>query len=479
VLDRTEVHMKFANMLAITSNPYLSMAVWIALLLAALYFARKPFHRAILALSRQFYHVMRWTAKALSVAEQRVLRRNKQLLIAAGLKKAERTAERELFRISASVSRDLQNYPNLHRQVSEIVSELEEDYAHSAEVPPSLPNWIPVIESISKIEPSGGAMVANMLAEINRTLTQQHKTALESFRSSIASRHSGLNKMRPLWRKVTRILASIEKSITSLTQRSRSIDRYMDEYKALRQQTAPAVEALSVSVLSQLFLNGLLLSIATAGAYLYYQLILLPLTPVFGGMEPTVPVRLAALIMVLIALAMGLFLMESMGITRLFPAICGLDNRMRPKLMWIFLAMLTLLAAIAAVLAWLPVSAGIASTSNGADPIGRYVPAIGRMVIGFTLPFVLAFFAIPLEAFMSPFRVLIGWMTAALMCGTGLSLRLIGRLGMSIGRLLISIYDLAIFPALWLENLFIGLKTGADHLKDTKPGNPSVSTDPG
>ena len=42
--------MPLANMLSITSNTFLSMMIWIVLLLAALYFARKPFHRAMSSL---------------------------------------------------------------------------------------------------------------------------------------------------------------------------------------------------------------------------------------------------------------------------------------------------------------------------------------------------------------------------------------------------------------------------------------------
>jgi hypothetical protein len=467
--------MNFANMLAITSNPYLSMAIWIALVLAALYFARRPFHRAIQAVVGQFYQLMRLTASGLSTLEQRVIQRNRQLMISAGIEKAERTAERELFRISAAVNRDLHIYPGLHRQLSEIVNKLEQDYVQSAEVPPSLPNWIPVIESIAQIDTSKSAMVASMLAEIRRTLSQQHQKALESFRNSSASRHANLNKMRPQWRKVTRILGSLEKSIARLNQRSRSIDRYMETYETLCKKTNPAVEALSVSILSQIALNGLLLSVAAAGAYFYHQMLSLPLSRVFEAVGPGGPAGFAATIVVSIALSMGLFLMESLRITRLFPAIGSLDDRTRLKLMWAFLSVLLLVAAFGALLAWLPAPAVIATTSS---PAGLLLE-VGRMGITFILPFLLSFFAIPFEGFVSPFRVLTGWGAAAMLRATVLGLRLLGRLGISIGRLVISAYDLTIFPALWLEHLFLGLKTGSVPLKDKKRDRASTPADSG
>ena len=56
--------MPIANMLSITSNPFLSMLIWIALLLAALYFARKPFHRTVSSLCKIIHNAMRLSAAA-------------------------------------------------------------------------------------------------------------------------------------------------------------------------------------------------------------------------------------------------------------------------------------------------------------------------------------------------------------------------------------------------------------------------------
>ena len=64
--------MPIANMLSITSNPFLSMLIWIALLLAALYFARKPFHRAISSLCKIIHNAMRLTAASVLSAEKRL-----------------------------------------------------------------------------------------------------------------------------------------------------------------------------------------------------------------------------------------------------------------------------------------------------------------------------------------------------------------------------------------------------------------------
>ena len=54
--------MTFANMLNITSSPALSILIWIILFLLALYFARRPFHRAVMSFSKIIYNGMRFTA---------------------------------------------------------------------------------------------------------------------------------------------------------------------------------------------------------------------------------------------------------------------------------------------------------------------------------------------------------------------------------------------------------------------------------
>jgi len=123
--------MPLANMMSITSNTFLSMMIWIVLLLAALYFARKPFHRAMSSLSRIIHNAMRLTAASVMSAEKKLVQRNREVLMAAGLESAERLVEREFDRINAAVVRDLEGYPNLQRQLSEMTTRLDEAQPHA------------------------------------------------------------------------------------------------------------------------------------------------------------------------------------------------------------------------------------------------------------------------------------------------------------------------------------------------------------
>lgn len=464
--------MPIANMLSITSNPFLSMLIWIALLLAALFFARRPFHRAVGSLCRILHNAMRLTAAFVLSAEKHLVRHNREVLLTAGLERAERLVEREFSRINAAVVRDLDSFPHLQRQLTDLTTRLDEDYRSSADLPPSLPNWLPVIESIANIEHSGDSMVSNMLGEINRTLKEQHKSAIDNYRNSNAQRHSILNKMRPVWRKVQKGLANVNKSIENLNFRAQRIDRFMNEYEQIRQQTDKAARMLTSSSLTHFFVSGLFLAIAFGAALINFNLIALSTASIFGvasRIGPYTTSDVASLFIILLQLTLGLFLMESLRITRLFPVVGALDDRMRYILIWVTLAILTVLAGVESSLALMSdqIAQNMQALRLTLDPAidptaitANKIPTVGQVIIGFILPFVLAFVAIPLESFVSASRTVLGIIAAGLLRFIAFVLRLIGNIGYYVGRLIVNLYDLIIFPSIWLEGVIAGPRAG-------------------
>ena len=315
--------MDFTNsLLSITSNPY----ILLLLVVAAMYFGRKPAHRAIQSFSRVIDNAMRLTSASFLLAEKRLSERNREVLMAEGLENAERMVEREFDRIKAAVSRDLEGYPTLHRRVSEVIIQVEEDYNKSLDVPTALPDWVKVIEAIANIKDTGDSMVSNMLGEINRTLKERHKETISSYRDASTKRHAILNRMTPMWRKVQKTLDEVGKSVDDLTRRAKTIDRYMDEYELIRAKSDKAVRKLSSSSMTQFFISGLVLLVAVGGAIINFNLIALPMSEMVGGGSYIGPYKtsdVAGLVIILVELSMGLFLLESLRITRLFPVIGG------------------------------------------------------------------------------------------------------------------------------------------------------------
>ena len=458
--------MTFANMLSITSNEALSVLIWIVLFLLALYFARRPFHKVVMSFSRIIRNALRLSAASVLSAEKRLVMRNREVLMAAGLENAERVVEREFDRIAAAVTRDLEGYPNVHRQLSEVIVKLDEDYNNSADVPPSLPNWMPIIESIAKIEHSGDSMVANMLAEINRSLTEQNKKAIEDYRSSTAARHGILNKMMPFWRKVERSLDGIANSINNIKKRAKTVDRCMNDYEKIRAGSDKAARALSTSALTQFAIAALVLMIAIGGAIINFNLIALPMSEMVGGASYIGPFKtsdVAGLVIILVELTMGLFLMESLRITRLFPIIGAMDDKLRHRMIIITFTLLAILAGVESALAFMRDRIAhdmevLRQTLAGAEQMGlapSIIPTVGQMVLGFILPFALAFVAIPLEMFVAFARTVLGAGLAWLLRMFAFLLRLLGNIGYYAGRFIVNVYDLAIFPAIWLEGIIL------------------------
>ncbi len=453
--------MKFTEwILPVAPNPFLLAA----LLLAAMYLARKPFHRAVLAFSRLITNALRLAAASVRQAEKKLVERNREVLMAEGLENAERLIEREFERINAAVVRDLKGYPALQRQIAEVATKFEEDHARSVEVPPNLPNWTNVIESIATIKHDGDSMVGKMLGEIDRNLREQNQTAIESFRSASGKRQVLLNRMLPLWRKVQKTLDDIGRSISDLTERAKNIDRYMVEYREIRARTDKAARKLSSSATTQFFVAGLALLIAIGGAVINFNLIALPMSEMVGGGSFIGPYRtsdVAGLVIILIELSMGLYLMESLRITRLFPVIGSMDDKMRIRMIWITLALLSVLAGVESALAFIrdrmaadmealrQTLAGVEQTVQS----GSKIPTIGQMIMGFILPFALTFAAIPLESFISSARGVLGTMAAGLLRLIAFFLRFSGNIVYYTGKLVTALYDLVIFPPLWLEGV--------------------------
>ena len=231
---------------------------------------------------------------------------------------------------------------------------------------------------------------------------------------------------------------------------------------------------LSASSLTQFFMAGMFLTVAFGAALINFNLIALPMSSMVGVVSQIGTYRtsdIAALFIILTQLTIGLFLMESLRITRIFPVIGGMDDKMRRMMGWITFALLTILAGVESALAFMSdqiaqnMEALRLTLAPGLDqsPImTSMIPTVGQMIIGFILPFALAFVAIPLESFVSATRTVLGIVAAGALRFLAFVFRLIGNTGYYIGRLVVNLYDLVIFPSIWLEGLLARPQTSSN-----------------
>ncbi len=458
--------MSFNDVFLIVPNPVLAGFIWFIVIVAVMYFARSPAHRAILSFSRVFHNAMRLSARAVMGAEGRLNERNREVLLEQGREAVERVIEREFDRVDATVRRDLSEYPALHRKLSEEITTIDDDYKESTEVPPEPPGWVKAVDAVAKI-PGKDPMVASILEDIHSSMVKANTQAIEEYRKSSHKRHDHLKNMMPHWRKVKSVLGQVDKNVTSLLSRSQTIDRHMQEYEGIIKKTDRSVRALSSSSLTQFFISLLVLAIAIGGAFINFNLIARPMAEMVGGTSQIMGFainNIAAMVIILVELAMGLFLMETLRITRLFPVIGALNDKVRLRLVWVFFGILLFLALVEAGLAFMremlmeddsKVTAALTGTTEGgyADATNSYlwITTVAQMGMGFVLPFALMFVAIPLETFVHAMRTVFGLIGVGTLRVIAWFLRVLGNVMRFFSNSLVQIYDLVIFAPLWLE----------------------------
>jgi hypothetical protein len=458
--------------------PLLSAFFWITLSVFLLYLARTPAHCSIFSLSRVMHNGLRMLSRSTLLASERVRTRNKEVLFSLGKEATERVIEREYQRVEDVIARDLSSFPKIQRTLADQVARMDEDYQKSSELPPPAPAWVAAITSLGKMS-AKDASVAAILDQIHKTISSQHKGVMDEYRRASSERHGILNKMMPLWRKLKETLDGADRRFRGLNERARVIDNRMQEYKEIQAGSDSAERMLTSSAATQFFIAGFVLLIAFGGAVINFNLIALPMSEMVGGGSYIGAFKtsdVAALVIILVELAMGLYLMESMRITRLFPVIGQMDDRTRRRMIVITFTILLIMAGVESSLAFMRdrLAADMHALRQSLADVDviatadSWIPTVGQMVMGFILPFALAFVAIPLESFVHAFRTVMGGVLAALLNALAFVFRLLGNMARYSGELFVNLYDLMIFPSLWLERLVMEKRSQAAAIKATE-----------
>ena len=449
------------------NNVALSVLTLAALGMAVLYAARKPMHDLIHSVGHAVGGPLRIAGKWLARAADDIHYRNRAVLLAHGRQEVGQRLEREFERLGALVSRDLQGYPTLQRKLLDEITRIEEDYKKCGEVPPPPPDWTEAVAAVANIKSAGSELVLKVLEEIKRSVAGIHDKAIAEYRKSYESRHRILEGFMPFWRSVDKNLAQVEKTLSSLQSSVSTVDEHMAKYEAINAATDKAEHALTVSAFTQFAISALVVAIAAGGAFINFKLIALPMSEMVGaGDYITNSLRtseVAALVIIFVEASMGLFLLEAMRITHLFPRIANLNDQLRRRMLWIALTLLVTLAGVEAALALMrdlliqdkqALLQSLATVQAAATEgwVGR-IPTAGQMLLGFMLPFALAFIAVPLESLIHSARTVGGALLMALVRTTALVLRMLGNAVRHASRVLIRLYDVAIVLPLLAEHL--------------------------
>ncbi len=458
--------MSLYDIFMITPDPVVSGLIWFLALTIGLYLARTPMHQAIKSSTRVLHNAFRLSAISVLHAERKLGDRNRTVLLNHGRDAAERIIEREIERMDATVRRDLSEYPSLHRKISETLGKIEEDYKQTGEIPPSPLAWTQAVQSVAKLPSKSDPMVVEILEDIHKSLVKAHDKALVEYRKASAERHGLLKNLVPYWRNIQRRLDEVDKHINSLLERSEVIAKHIEDYKEILAKSDRALRILSSSALNQFFISAFVLAVAVGGAMINFSLIARPMAEMVGGQTQVAGFEMAdvaALVIILVEISMGLFLMESLRITRLFPVIGALKDVVRQRMVWITFSILFILASVEAGLAFmremlledeLATSAILRGDAIG-SVVGDFswITTAAQMCMGFILPFALVFVAIPLESFVHAMRTVLGLGAAVFLRSLAYVLRLMGNVSRHGGSVLRDVYDLFIFIPLSVERM--------------------------
>ena len=464
-----------------------SLLILLLIAVPFLYAARGPMHALIRSASRVVSNPLRLGARWLADAANRLRTRNLQVLFAHGSHEVKQTIEREFERVTTLVQRDLEGYPVLQRKLMDEITRIEEDYKKTGEVPLPPPEWVKAIESLAKIKASGDGVVERILAEIRDSLGDIYQKVVSEYRGAYQDRHRILKGFLPFWRSVNQTLAQVDRNITGLQVSAAKIDANVVKLESIAARGNDAAHALASSASTLFFVAGMVMLIAFGGAYVNFKLIALPMSAMVGGGDYITDTlqasEVAALVIILFETLMGLFLMETLRFTSLFP-FGSITEKMRHRLMWASLTILLVLAGVEVALAVMRdtiISADVAlkqqlgSATGAVRPEAGWVtriPTFGQMILGFTLPFALAFVAIPLETFINSGRTVLGVGIELALQGLAFVLRFVANMAKEIGRFTIMLYDVLIFAPLAIERWVASYRDGTARRNKLRPVPP-------
>src|SRR5919201_4176183 len=462
--------MSFQSWMLWPDNVAASVLLLALLAMGFMYAARRPTHELLRSLGHMIGGPLRVASRWLAAAAIEINNRNKAVLLAHWRQELGARIEREFERLGAIVTRDLQGYPTLQRKLLDEITKIEEDYKKCGEVPPSPPDWTEAVKAIANVKSPGNELVLRVLEEIKRSVTAIHDKAIGEYRKAYETRHKILEGFMPFWRSVDKNLGQVEKNLAALQSSVNTVDAHMAKYEQINAGTDKAQHALTVSGFTQFAIALVVMTIAAGGAFINFKLIALPMSEMVGaGDYITSSLRtseVAALVIIFVEASMGLFLLEAMRVTHLFPRIANLTDNLRKRMLWIALALLVTLAGVEAALALMrdmliADKQALLQSLSAVQPVHgdsfmSSIPTAGQMLLGFILPFALAFIAIPLESLIHSTRTVGGVVLTALVRTLALVLRITGQAVRHASRVLIRLYDVAIVVPLLAERMVKG-----------------------
>ncbi len=457
--------------LIIPGQPWLSWILAYLVLVLVMYFIRQSAHQLLDNLTQLIIENLRILSKALLNTSKQMSIRNRDVLLEHGQQQAERELERQFIRLANLVEKDLSRYPTVQRDIEENITNMEDKLLQTSQVPSPLPEWTEAVESISKLKDStkNDAVVGKLLQAIYEAFHKQQGEVMRVYRADIEKRHTLLKSAMNHWRRLHHKINEVGQDWQHLIKQAAKMDHQVERFENLILGTHKAENLLKSSNTTQFFISLVVMGIAGFGAFVNYNLIALPMSELMPATSQVAGYAVAdigAAVIIMLEITVGLFFMESIGITRLFPVIHFMEDRKRMIWAWVCITFLLALCCVEAGLAYMReimmadksmltsfLVGGEQAASEIASQPHSNIPMIGQMTLGFILPLILMFVAIPFESLVHTGRHLLGNMFVQICMLTSTLLRMLSILIKQLNHSIKSLYDIVDFPPIWIEHL--------------------------
>ena len=445
-------------------------AKWILLILVLsqvfLYAARIPMQRAIRSLGEAVSGAFAQAAKWWKDLAREMTKRSRELVLESGRESAEAKIAREFHRIEGTFARDLAEFPTLSRKLDDLIAKADADYRECGVTPPPTPQWMDLVNTVNNMPKIGSDGVARKFVdEIQKAVVEAEKKAHAEFREVTNRRHKILSGMSTQWAEIRKVLQLAAQSASVAVASTSRIDGYMQRYEQILDQDKNTNRVLGWVTMRIFLISGLVMAVALGGAFINFQLIALPMSELVpaGSRLMGLPVpSIAALVLVLMEIAAGIFVLEMLGVTSLFPQLDSLSSRKRRGILAVAFCGLFLLASIESSLAVLreqiveaesalKQSLAGAAEETAVRPIASNITVIGQAVLGFVLPWILAMIAIPLEMLINTAGPIFLMLFSVLAVLAGQTCRLVSDAFHHVTAIVNNLYDAYIIIPLRIE----------------------------
>ncbi len=404
-----------------------------------LWAARVPVHRLLRRLSRGLGNTARLAGRWCAAQADELRARNRDVLRHGALIDTERKIAHELNALDIDLSHDVAEYRSLQRQLSDLLREMDEDYRAAGMAPAEAPGWSDAVAAASTMPKMESRAAQRVLEELRRSAEAGEKRALADYRQVSARRHKILGKMAPAMNKTASLLTGVGKVMERVSDATTRLGDHVDRFETIQSAAMASDRTLQRSAWHTFAISLLVFAVAVGGGAINFQLIALPMSELVPSTTRItgIPVStIAALVIVLLEVTAGVFLMEMLGVTKLFPNLQTLPRSRRRLILGIAVGGLFVLASVEASLAVLreqivaaenALNLSLAGSEEIEAASTSNIPMVGQAVLGFVLPWILAMAAIPLELLVTSGSVVVVALAATGLQLFGGGLRVVGH----------------------------------------------------